>query len=555
MRVYSQKSWVSLNPSAMRACALLLTHLLAVSAFGQTNWPGALAVRQAIDLNGNRLAVDSFDSSDPTKSTNGQYDPAQYSGDNGDVMALGGILNSLNTGTAQIYGHAYTLSGSNTMAIGPGGIGGHSWLATNSGIEPGWWLQSANPSFPATSYPNTAEFLTATGGVWVSTSLSNYTTAATTTTWPGPITTSTNYNTMSGTTAPLPGTYLWVTKSGAIYTWAVSIASYNYPVSNTATVYSTNSYDYILVGATGPYTNYYTATDLSGTTYVTGSNVVLALPNGLNMSGGDTFTVGRGGNIVVYSGGTSCTIGGNGVLNQAGYAADFLLYAAPSVMSLNVSGNGGFSGVLVAPNANASINGGGSSLTHFYGSLMVNSLTLNGSVFFHYDESLSSTSFSSPWITTQPQSQNKLVGQNATFTTTVAGQQSLSFQWYFSPTSTDPGVPVPGATNSQLILTNLTLGSQGWYWVCITNPVGSAVSSSAMLHIYSSAAGILTPAFGLPDQFQLGMSGVPGFLYVLESSTNLTNWIPMATNTAPSVFILPAGEYSNEFFRSVWFPQ
>jgi hypothetical protein len=91
----------------------------------------------------------------------------------------------------------------------------------------------------------------------------------------------------------------------------------------------------------------------------------------------------------VYAAGTSCTVSGNAVINQPGYAADFILYCAPSVTSFTLNGNGGFNGVLVAPSVDLTLNGGGSNPIDFIGAAMVNSATLNGHFHFHYDECLS----------------------------------------------------------------------------------------------------------------------------------------------------------------------
>jgi hypothetical protein len=44
--------------------------------------------------------------------------------------------------------------------------------------------------------------------------------------------------------------------------------------------------------------------------------------------------------------------------------------------------------VLVASNANLTLNGGGNSNQDFSGSLMVNAATLNGHFSFHWDEAL-----------------------------------------------------------------------------------------------------------------------------------------------------------------------
>jgi hypothetical protein len=186
------------------------------------------------------------------------------------------------------------------------------------------------------------------------------------------------------------------------FTYTYPNYTYAYSLYSTNVIYSTNSYDHILWGSTDlSHTNCYVANSLSGNTVVVGNNVVLALPNGLSMSGGDTFTImpsqnvpamsplaPPGAGVQVYSGGTSCSIGGNGVINQPGYPGDFILYCAPTVTSFSLSGNGSFTGILVAPTVDLTLNGGGSNPIDFIGCAMVNSATLNGHFHFHYDECL-----------------------------------------------------------------------------------------------------------------------------------------------------------------------
>jgi hypothetical protein len=52
-------------------------------------------------------------------------------------------------------------------------------------------------------------------------------------------------------------------------------------------------------------------------------------------------------------------------------------------------------------------------------------------------------------------------------------------------------------------------------------------------------------------QFSFNLTGVPGFEYVIESSTNLRNWVSVETNIAPFAFTLTnAVAAPNEFFRA-----
>ena len=276
----------------------------------------AMVAKHTIDLNGNNIATDSFDSGNPTYSTGGQYDSTKALS-NGDVASNDSIINAVNVGNANIHGHVATGPGG-TVSVGANGVvGSYAWAnAGNHGIQSGWSSSDSNFTFPDTSLPYS-----------------------------------------SGIT-PTPGPYTYVTAN------------------------STNIYDNVIT-TTG---DYY-ATSLSGKTLVLGA-ARLVLPNGLNMGGGDSITIDSTGSIQVYAGGTSCAVSGKGVINQPGLAEKFILYCAPTVTSFSLNGNAGFTGVLVAPNVNISMNGGGSSTIDFVGALIVNSVTMNGHFNFHYDEAL-----------------------------------------------------------------------------------------------------------------------------------------------------------------------
>ena len=79
-----------------------------------------LAAKTLIDLKGNNLTTDSFDSSDPNGSTNGQYDSSKARG-HGDVAAYFGITNSVSIGNATIHGGVAT-GPHGSVSMGPGGL-------------------------------------------------------------------------------------------------------------------------------------------------------------------------------------------------------------------------------------------------------------------------------------------------------------------------------------------------------------------------------------------------------------------------------------------------
>ncbi len=87
-----------------------------------------LVANRGIDLHGNSLYLDSFDSTDPTKSTNGVYDVA-YRRPNGNVALGGSLTDSLtNLASANLYGYVFT-GPTGTVTIGATGTIGPTFAS------------------------------------------------------------------------------------------------------------------------------------------------------------------------------------------------------------------------------------------------------------------------------------------------------------------------------------------------------------------------------------------------------------------------------------------
>ena len=108
-----------------------------VSAFNE-----AIMSVGVVDLTNQNIVVDSYDSTNPTKSTDGLYDPAKRQ-ENGDIATDGQLIEA---GNAQIHGDVATNAGTVSGAANITGIertdfyqepipvGAPSWTATNSSV-------------------------------------------------------------------------------------------------------------------------------------------------------------------------------------------------------------------------------------------------------------------------------------------------------------------------------------------------------------------------------------------------------------------------------------
>jgi hypothetical protein len=114
------------------------------------------------------------------------------------------------------------------------------------------------------------------------------------------------------------------------------------------------------------------------------------------MGGSDGLTIGNNGSLILYSGGTSATISGNGIVNKAGKPEDFIMYCAPTVTTFTFDGNGEFIGVVCAPNADITMNGGGTLTTTSWALSLSIPSKWNGHFGFHFDEALLRIPYLSP---------------------------------------------------------------------------------------------------------------------------------------------------------------
>jgi hypothetical protein len=389
-----------------------------------------MVARDTINLNGNNITSDSFDSGNPLYSTNGQYVSTKHKA-NGDIAVNASLINSLNVGNADIYGHLSTGPGG-TAEIGPNGVvGDELWhQGNNKGIEDGYLRSDMNVSFPDVQPPWNGGALSPAGtGGWITNWTYTYTTNGSSTTTisypggtdtittnypvtsttypsgsPGPVTSSVVTNTTATSTLaslgyPAAGTYLGAVSSNYVSSGTVSLRGWYYNYAK-ITSYTTNwvyptftvtsgtistnashtetQYDYILDDGN------YEQASLSGTVYVRG-NAKLYVTSSLSLS---DVAIASGKRLDLYCAASDVSLGGNNSANSSGLAGSFRFWGLPSCTSISFSGNSSFVGTIYAPNADFRLNGSGNTPIDFIGASITKTSTMNGHFNFHYDEAL-----------------------------------------------------------------------------------------------------------------------------------------------------------------------
>jgi concanavalin A-like lectin/glucanase superfamily protein/Ig-like domain-containing protein len=155
-----------------------------------------------------------------------------------------------------------------------------------------------------------------------------------------------------------------------------------------------------------------------------------------------------------------------------------------------------------------------------------------------------------PIITTQPQGGVYCLGSSLNLTASASGLSPLTYQWQ------KDGLPVPTATLASLGFSSLQATNQGTYYVTITNSLGVATSSNAVIQLKWADWSISTVTTGSNKLVALKVNGATGQTYGLQSCdalsgennwagrTNLTLTSPMQIWSDPQPMVL-----SNRFYR------
>jgi len=331
-----------------------------------------MVAKDSIDMKGNFIRTDSFDSTDPLYSTNGGYILSKAKA-NGDIAVNGSPTNGtggvVNVGNANIFGHIST-GPNGTIDIGSqGSVGDATWQASNKGIQPGWSANDMNVSFPDVEVPDSVKGgYTPTGGYFSVVQSVSAPAAGSL----GDRVVRTNWV----TTPILPlGTPPPITTNGSGIHKTYTYKAYTY-------ITPTNSgtfYDYVL------WDGDYQVPNLNGTVLVLGDANLYA-GTGCDVKG---LTIEWGRHLDLYSDAPTVALTGNNIANAGGLASGFAFWGTTNVTSVNFGGNAGFTGTIYAPDADFELNGSGSSPTiDFTGASITKSVKLNGHFNFHYDESL-----------------------------------------------------------------------------------------------------------------------------------------------------------------------
>lgn len=365
----------------------MISRTIRVRTVGGAVFARGMVARGSISMNG-QITSDSFDSQDPARSTAGRYDPA-LRGDNGSVGSVGGNLSLGSQG--KIYGRAST-GPTGVIATGTSGAVGDLAFVTGggTGIQPGHSDNDLNVAFPDASVPFTSTTLPPGGFVTNYTIVTN-TLAVSSLTYPAYSTSPVVTNATTSTTYP----------AGTAYSVATNVVATAGKGKHATTTYSTN-YTYTTFAyttnslTTNATSAYYDHILDSGDYYLSGMNNVrmfvrgnarLHVDGNVSQSAGSDITVASIGTLQMWVTG-SISFGGNATVNNTGDALRLRIYGLPTCTSASFSGNGEFTGLLYAPQAHMTYNGGGSDSTDFMGAAIVGSAELNGKFAFHYDENV-----------------------------------------------------------------------------------------------------------------------------------------------------------------------
>jgi hypothetical protein len=127
----------------------------------------------------------------------------------------------------------------------------------------------------------------------------------------------------------------------------------------------------------------------------------------------------------------------------------------------------------------------------------------------------------SPSLVTPFTGDTTIWGKAATLSVGAIGSGQLNYQWYLN------GAPISGANGDMLNFTSIQFTNAGFYSVVVSSPYGSITNAAYQVVVNPANISIgLYPG--------VTISGVAGYSYIIQSSTNLgntNNWVTVTNLT------------------------
>jgi len=365
-----------------------------VTALADSMFPSGMVSKDGISWNGN-IFSDSFDSTDPTYSSNRRYDPAKKK-DGGSVGANSG---NIVMGGGKIYG---TVNTGPSGTVSGGSVGDAAWLASNTGIQPGHYLNTMNYSFSKVQPPfKSGDVVFTTMPAGGNLTLFDTNTITTSNTIAGALTVpsgysaiATNKTTLSavyptGTAYPVVATNICEKiKGDTVCTTNWYHTSFTYVATSSTNIVSSSTDNYDAIFEEGNY-QFTSWTDLNKLALIKG-NVNIYVIGDVKFTGKDGLKIAVGGSLNLYVGG-ALHLGGNGIVNANVDSTKCAIWGLDTCTDIDFGGNASFTGTIYAPEATYKAGGGGSDQYDVVGSVVVKDVKMNGHFSFHYDEALGKT--------------------------------------------------------------------------------------------------------------------------------------------------------------------
>jgi hypothetical protein len=164
-----------------------------------------------------------------------------------------------------------------------------------------------------------------------------------------------------------------------------------------------------------------------------------------------------------------------------------------------------------------------------------------------YALTVSHVTNAAPAITTQPMSQTVAQGGSVTLNVVASGAAPLGYQWRVN------GVDDAGASNAALTVANFQAANEAGYDVVVTNAAGAVTSAVARVYL-DVPLRFVECGMDAGNGFAGVLAGAGNTNYVFEASTNLADWVDLATNSSPNGIVdfvdTNAAGFRQRFYRA-----